>query len=342
MMTRFHRALAPLYMIKDIVTTNWDDFFERECGLDAFINDNDMPLWNASSRRLMKIHGSIRNIGSIVATEDDYRRSFRRLNRGPMGAKLKALLAEKTFIYVGYSISDSNYLRIARTIATMTKPHLRQGYIVSPYIDQGRIDSFPIPLIPIQTDGAFFLEQVRVHLEKEVGLLSDQAFAVCTELLANAREEHTNTAEAFSRTRNPLLPLCLSYQDGLIHGLQRIKDRRSSGEYHDQEHVHNLVHGYLFKSGEYLKKRDYWNSYYAMGYGDAMMYLLMASQDETAPHPPLFGYHKDTAFNSLNSVLRFPRKSVNKALLAQAQRIIARTYDAKRNITLVPDHTPYV
>jgi NAD-dependent SIR2 family protein deacetylase len=175
-MTRFHHALSPLYMIKDIVTTNWDDFFERECDFDAFINDNDMPLWNASSRRLMKIHGSIRNIGSIVATEEDYRRSFRRLNNGPMGAKLKALLAEKTFIYVGYSISDSNYLRLARMIAKMTRPHLRQSYLVSPHVDEDRIAAFPIPLVPIQTDGAFFLEQVRLHLESKMGLLPEHGF----------------------------------------------------------------------------------------------------------------------------------------------------------------------
>jgi NAD-dependent SIR2 family protein deacetylase len=56
-MTRFHRAISPLYMIENVITTNWDDFFERECDFDAFVNDSDMALWGASKRRLMKIHG---------------------------------------------------------------------------------------------------------------------------------------------------------------------------------------------------------------------------------------------------------------------------------------------
>jgi NAD-dependent SIR2 family protein deacetylase len=83
-------------MIKNIITTNWDDFFEKVCGLDAFVNDSDMPFWESSERRVMKIHGSIRNFGSIVATEQDYQKSFRRLNNGPMGAQLKSLITQKT------------------------------------------------------------------------------------------------------------------------------------------------------------------------------------------------------------------------------------------------------
>ena len=122
-------------MIKNIITTNWDDFFERACNFDAFVNDSDMALWEASERRLMKIHGSIRNLGSIVATEQDYKKSFRRLNDGPMGAQLKTLLTQNTFIYTGYSLADKNYLRIARTISRMTQPHTKHSYFVAPQID---------------------------------------------------------------------------------------------------------------------------------------------------------------------------------------------------------------
>ena len=75
-MTRFHRAISPLYMIKDVITTNWDDFFERECRFDAFVYDSDLAFWDAAKRRLMKIHGSITNFGSIVATTSDYNQSF--------------------------------------------------------------------------------------------------------------------------------------------------------------------------------------------------------------------------------------------------------------------------
>jgi hypothetical protein len=73
-----------------------------------------------------------------------------------------------------------------------------------------------------------------------------------------------------------------------------------------------------------------------------MLYLLITSDDKKAPHPPLYGYHGKMNFYSLTSVLRFPKKSINKALLAQARRITTRVQDAKQGVTFIPDHTPYV
>jgi len=65
-MTRFHRAVAPLYMIRDIITTNWDDFFERECLIDAFVHDSDLAFWDASPRRLMKIHDRSQTLDPLL------------------------------------------------------------------------------------------------------------------------------------------------------------------------------------------------------------------------------------------------------------------------------------
>ncbi len=278
-MTRFHRSISPLYMIKNIVTTNWDDFFERECEFDAFVNESDMALWEASQRRLMKIHGSIRNLGSIIATEEDYKKSFRRLNDGPMGAQLKSLLTQKTFIYTGYSLSDENYRRIAKSIAEMTKPHTKDSYFVAPKIDRNKIAEFPISLIPIETDGAFFFEQLRLHIEKISDLVPESAFEACENLLTMVLEEHKRTTDAFTNTRHPLLIFVLSYQDGLIHGLQRIQRRRVSGEYHSAEHVRHLARNYEMRSREFRRKRDFWNSSYATGYGDAMLFFLISTEE---------------------------------------------------------------
>jgi len=244
-MTRFHRAISPMFMIKDLVTTNWDDFFERECGLDAFVNDSDMPLWNASKRRLMKIHGSIRNLGSIVATEEDYRASERRLNNGVMGAQLKALLTQKTFIYTGYSLSDSTFLKLVHRLAKMTYPNLRHSYFVSPHVDVDRLSKFPIPMTPIETDGAYFFEQLRVHVESSAGILPDHAFESCEELLDRVVDEHRNAANAFSSRRHPLLVFAMSYQDGLIHGLGRIARQKITGEYHCCCHVSQLARAHM-------------------------------------------------------------------------------------------------
>jgi hypothetical protein len=186
-MTRFHRAIRPFHMIKDVITTNWDDFFERECGLEPFVYDEDMAFVDSATRRLIKIHGSITNAGSIVATTEDYDRSFSRLESGPIGAYLKTLMATRTIIYTGYSLTDPNYLRLLQNISGMMGRMARQGYFLSPVIDHAHLADLPVRLTPIETDGAYFFEQLRLHFrdkpELGVGITSEEAMAAVDELL---------------------------------------------------------------------------------------------------------------------------------------------------------------
>ena len=70
--TEFHATLATIPMIKNIITTNWDDYFEKECAAIPFVDDKDMVFWDNPKRKVLKIHGSINNLGSIIATEEGY------------------------------------------------------------------------------------------------------------------------------------------------------------------------------------------------------------------------------------------------------------------------------
>jgi hypothetical protein len=273
-------------MIKDLITTNWDDFFERECSFDAFVYDGDLAFWDAARRRAMKIHGSITNFGSIVATSDDYRRSFKRLNDRPLGAQLKSLIARKTIIYVGYSLSDRNYQRLLRNVAKMMGSNARQSYFVSPIIDRERISAFP--LIPIETDGAFFFEEIRKQLAERCGIISDEAFAASAKLLIELIEVHDATADAFVKTQAPLILFILSYQDGLIHGLRRILTLMKTGEYHSVNHLHSQIHTYEHIIDDYRRQKNCWNGSYALGYQTALAFLLIKSADIRGPSPPFF------------------------------------------------------
>jgi hypothetical protein len=338
-MTRFHRSISPLYMITDVITTNWDDFFERECEFDSFVYDGDMAFWDASKRRVMKIHGSITNFGSIVATTEDYHQSFKRLNDGPLGAQLKSLIARKTVIYVGYSLSDDNYLRLLRNIAKMMDGNIRQSYFVAPTIDQAKLESAPIPLIPIKTDGAYFFENILELLAERCHITKDDTFIYCDLLLDEIADKHDKTATKFIKTQHPLLIFALSYQDGLIHALQRILRMKKTGEYHSQEHVHSLLHGYEVKFQEFRKRKDYWNAAYAAGYQNGMMFLMLKSESEGAPQPPSFELPFKSKVKSVAAALKQPHTRLPKDVAAQARRILKRM---PKEGGLVPDHTPYL
>jgi NAD-dependent SIR2 family protein deacetylase len=336
-MTRFHKAVSPLFMIEDIITTNWDDFFERECSIDTFVYDSDIAFWGASSRRLLKIHGSISNLGSIVATEDDYQRSFKRLNDGPLGAQLKSLIATKTIIYVGYSLSDTNYLRLLRNISRMMSGNIRQSYFVAPTIDRSRLSSAPIPLVAIEADGADFFDQIREHFTKAGDILCEEAFDQCHSLLDRAATRHIATADAFLKTRHPLLILALGYQDGLIHALQRIVRLRKKGDYHSTKRIQSRVGGYEVRQRELISKGDYWNAAYAMGYQAGLLFLLIKNEDTEGPNPPLVDLPIELGARSIAAILRFPKSRIPKVVAKQLARI-----EKQSRPDLIPDHTPYL
>jgi NAD-dependent SIR2 family protein deacetylase len=339
-MARFHRSLAPLHMITDVITTNWDDLFQQECKFSPFIYDSDMAFWDAAKRRVMKIHGSISNFGSIVATEEDYKLSYKRLNNGPLGAQLKSLVARKTVIYVGYSLSDDNYVRLLRNIAKMMDGNIRQSYFISPDIDASKLAKAPIPLLPIETDGTFFFETMRTHLADRCGIIEDDAFLACEILLDDVAEKHDKTASAFIKTRHPLLIFILGYQDGLVHALQRIIRMRRTGEYYSVEAVHARMHGYDRKIAEFVEKNDLWNASYAEGYQNGLLFLLLLhSKKGKVKPPPIFHSPLDYEFKSLASVRKFPTAKLPKPLLTEANRIL-KTLPA--NAELVPDHTPFL
>jgi hypothetical protein len=326
-------------MITDVITTNWDDLFQQECGFCPFIYDSDLAFWDAAKRRVMKIHGSISNFGSIVATSEDYKQSFKRLNDGPLGAQLKSLIARKTVIYVGYSLSDENYLRLLRNIAKMMNGNVRQSYFVAPKIDPIRLKKAPIQLTPIETDGTFFLEQMRKALSERCGIISEEAFAECDLFFDDVADAHNKTADAFLKTQHPLLIFALSYQDGLAHCLQRISRMWKTGEYHSARAVFDRIRGYDHRIDEFVRRKDFWNAAYAQGYQTGLLFLFLKSQRAKVPRPALFETMAGVEFKSLSSVLKFPSIKIPKPLAVDARRILR---GMPKGAEVLPDHSAFL
>lgn len=70
--SRFHHELSTIHHITEIITTNWDTLFESACGAGPIIIPEDFVFWDNPMRKVLKLHGSINNLGTIIATEDDY------------------------------------------------------------------------------------------------------------------------------------------------------------------------------------------------------------------------------------------------------------------------------
>jgi hypothetical protein len=129
--TLFAYELAKLPYVDRIVTTNWDPFLEQSMNiLIPMVEDRDLAFWHDSKRQVLKIHGCITRPYTLVATRNDYETCVK---RNPLVFnKLRDLMASRTFVFVGYSLRDSDFRLIWEEIIQSLGQLRRLAFVVDP------------------------------------------------------------------------------------------------------------------------------------------------------------------------------------------------------------------
>lgn len=294
--TRFHRELGTFFPIRNIITTNWDTYFEQFCKATPFVADSDLAFWEAAPRRVLKIHGSVNNYGSIVATNRDYKKSQRRLNVGILGGLLKTILATQTVIFIGYSCSDSDFIAINKFVKRQMNLFHRQAYVVTPVAAD--CDKFrTIGFIPIQTDGTNFLAQVKAHAVANGVMYSDDNYNKARSLLDILRYEHIRMCTAINPADWPEIIYVACYQDGLKNALDRATNVQGSGEYSRPGHLSNVMRDYHRWQKKKLRQGKYEDVAYIEGYINGLTYFLMNNEERAQVEVPRYFVFGLDAFN---------------------------------------------
>jgi hypothetical protein len=334
--TRFHRELSTLFYVDTYLTTNWDDYFERECGATPLVNAADFAFWNARGRKVFKLHGSVSNFGSVVATDSDYRRAQRQLQRGSIGAALKLMLATKTVVYVGYSFSDYDFLSIHRYISGELKGISPAAYIVS--LDRSSEERFKgLGLTPIFTDAAHFVRVLKQHLQADGHSLPDGRLDAIPFALARVTSEHGRLHDAFDVMTRPEVIYCSAYQDGLIHAFERILARSHAGEYSHRCEISQQLRKYGSIRSENVRAGRYVDVAYIDGYTNGLTYLV--ADDEGRSYLPfyfVYGLTKQPA--TLSQYQKALRTNANRHKRATA--LAERTVREKLGPGDVLHHAP--
>jgi len=331
--TRFHRELSTLFYVSDIVTTNWDPYFEQDMGALPLVTDQDFALWDIPGRKVFKIHGSIFNLGSIVATNEDYTKCYRALNRNVLGATLKHLLATKTVLFVGYSFGDSDFNRIYKFIASQMADVLPRSYVVTlGNPEPANLRGAHV----IRTDATFFVRRLKEELLSRGCLLDDQRWNGVAAQLFDIERRHDELYEKINLQRLPAAVLCGHYQDGLIHAFERMLKQRRTGEYSHIHRVERLFRAYEERRKELVKAKRYHDVAYATGYQNGLLYLL--ADDAGRKALPLYFVYGSTV--ELRSLTAFKREAkgaqqFHRQAYAHAERIAK-----KWNPAIVPHHRP--
>ena len=319
--TQFHHELATVWQITEIVTTNWDDFFEKECGATAFITSDDLAFWTQPGRKVLKLHGSVHNLGAMVLTAEDYTACHDRLVNGLVGARLKTLLASRTVAFVGYSLTDPDLRAIIEALTSEMKGLRPTYYVVSPDA-VGQLSCPNADILPIRTDGTYFLRVLKEHLLEFPCNLPDDRLDRLPRLRAEMEWIHIELLDRRPARRFPETIHCASYQDGLMHALDRAMQQSCTGEYSHRCALERSARAYEKIRKDRVKRRAYQDAAYAEGYTNGLL-LLAERKDLTRIIPRYFvagATDQPRTFTAYQKLARdAPR--LHKAAYRQAVRI---------------------
>lgn len=224
--TMFHRILARIPYFNRFVTTNWDPFLERNLNiLVSMVEDRDLAFWDDGKRQVLKIHGCITRPYTLVATREDYETCIK---RNPLiFNKLRDLITTKTFIFVGYSLRDSDFHLIWNEITSSLGHFRKLAYALDPNATPENIEYWKERGIQvIKEHGIQFAASLYATLEENDLVPNDDLLEFFDKELDRIHSVHGKVIAdesdgAFASSM---------YQDGLQHALTDILSEVSLGK----------------------------------------------------------------------------------------------------------------
>lgn len=275
--TSFHRELTEIYQIQTIITTNWDTYFEECCGAISITIPEDFAFWDDNSRFVLKIHGSIQNLSSIIATTDDYNKRFEELQNGIIGATLKTILATKTVVFIGFSFGDEDFAQIINYIRDEMGDIYPHVYIVT--LDKAlkvRLNYENSTFIV--TSGTFFLHELKLALIDK-GVIKNYSIYPIIDIVLRELEKIHEKVSHINLIEHPGAIYTLSYQDGAIHAFERFLQNYQTGEYNQPGRAGRIAKKYEEWIKTYNKAGNYWDEAYYEGYVNGLILIEACEND---------------------------------------------------------------
>lgn len=312
--TQFFVELATMPYIDTIFTTNWDTHVEDYCGATPFVSGEDVALWDIADRKVLKIHGSISNLGSIVATSEDYEQNFDAMSRGFLGGFLRTTLATKTVVFIGYSLRDWNILQIYRELTDDLGISTPKAYTVSP--NAARTHELK-HVEPIATSGSNFLRSLKQEMFQG-GFFPDSIYDDMQQMLEEVhRLDPRNSENRLDHQTYPMIIYSWAYNDGLRDALDRALRLRNSGEYSSKATVHKKLHTYDVLIENALGEGLYFDAAYLFGYWDGLSLPFRTQEpvegvedgiqttEEGLSFVPIFQYESEHVIGTLEDLKEY-------------------------------------
>ena len=336
--TSFHREIASIYSISTIFTTNWDDYFERECNAIPIVTSEDFAFYNIEGRRVFKIHGSISNYGSIVATKEDYERCYKNLKTGLLGGCLKTVLATKVVVFIGFSFNDFDFNRIYSYLKKEMKEIMPHCYIIT--LDESFAQRFINDNVTvITTDGSYFISVLRKHLEGSHNIIPQENLKVVMLLSYLNMKAHNFSTDFFFKNKSTAAIYNLFYQDGLQHAFDYLLHHSKSGLTFNPNRIYNQINNYKSLQKNKLKNKDYQEYAYIEGYIIGLYSIMFNGDISEFPLYYIMGYGYVENKNEFKLLLK-NQTTYHKTADNMGKKYFKEILDKKSKV--VPHHRPFI
>jgi hypothetical protein len=335
--TEFHQELSTIPHLDEIFTTNWDDFFERECNATPIVTGEDFAiLHDASERKVFKLHGSIYNFGSIVATREDYNKCYRLLSKGIIGASLKLHLISKTLVFLGFSFDDEDFQQMYNFLQKDVHGLVPRSYVVTLDDDaKKKLEVLGINATLIVTSATHFIHEFKKKLVSEKLMVPDQQFEGIERAIEEVRKEHYKLS-SLELTQHPDALYSLSYQDGLLHSFERLLATKKSGENSCATHIAKIINYYESLIKGKIRKGYYPDVAYFTGYLSGLLYFLL--DDKKRNFIPTYFLFVNNDINNLEQFLA-EEKNAPQSHKAAHKLAVKLTRNIPKDF--VYHHTPF-
>lgn len=127
----YHRDIAKIPMITNIITTNYDTLFENVYGskISVLKSSTDVPLSSDKKVNLFKVHGDFNDVKNLILTKSDYNNFFTTgAENSVYWNEIRSKIANNDILFLGYGLNDPNINIIFDKIANELNEHSKTLY----------------------------------------------------------------------------------------------------------------------------------------------------------------------------------------------------------------------
>ena len=169
-----HKALARIPHFHNIFTTNYDTLLEDSYSKDlcqVIRKDADCAYLDKNKPvKVFKIHGDFTNQDYVVITSSDYDGFFKHNYNKVMWDVVKNDFLTKHILFLGYSLSDNNIIKIIQNISKSINRNQKDMFLIAPNIGRGNQERLKkMKVTYYDAYASDFLAELKRNLNANIG-----------------------------------------------------------------------------------------------------------------------------------------------------------------------------